>query len=421
MTFAGAVPETALLERAAELSALDAAFDAGGRLVLLAGEAGVGKTSLLRRFCARAATARILWGDCDALFTLSALGPLTDIAAATGGELADLVDAGRPPHEVAAALLGELARRDPAIVVFEDVHWADEATLDVLRLLGRRVATVPALVVASYRDDELDRAHPLRITLGELSRCDATERLRLAPLSERAVAELAAAARRRRRAALPPDGREPVLRDRGAGRRRRGAAGDGPRRRPRPGHAAEPARAQGARRGRDRAGHRRAAAAGGAGRRRRDAARGVPVLRRARGGRQRRRLPARSRSRRGRGDASPGPPLRAAPAGARRLGRSRGACPPRLPRRRRGRRRGGAALRAGRRRARGVQRRAPRGRGPVRTGAALRRRTVAGGARRAARAPLARVLRDRPVRGGDRGPARRAGVPPAARRPPRRG
>ena len=93
---------------------------------------------------------------------------------------------------MAAALVRELARRDPAIVVFEDVHWADEATLDVLRLLGRRVATVPALVVASYRDDELDRAHPLRITLGELSRRETTDRLRLAPLSEDAVAELAA-------------------------------------------------------------------------------------------------------------------------------------------------------------------------------------------------------------------------------------
>jgi hypothetical protein len=83
-------------------------------------------------------------------------------------------------------------RGDPAIVVFEDVHWADEATLDVLRLLGRRIATVPALLVASYRDDELDRAHPLRVTLGELSRRDVTDRLRLVPLSVAAVAELAA-------------------------------------------------------------------------------------------------------------------------------------------------------------------------------------------------------------------------------------
>ena len=148
---------------------------------------------LLRRFCARhAGTARILWGECDGLFTLSPLGPLVDIAEVTGGELADLVADGAPPHAVAAAVLRDLAGRLPAIVVFEDVHWADDATLDVLRLLSRRLSTVPALLVASYRDDELDRGHPLRVALGELSRREATDRLRLVPLSMEAVAELAA-------------------------------------------------------------------------------------------------------------------------------------------------------------------------------------------------------------------------------------
>ena len=189
--------ETALLERSASLDALDAAFatatSSGGRLMLAAGEAGVGKTVLLRRFCARhAGTARILWGECDGLFTLSPLGPLVDIAEVTGGELADLVAEGAPPHAVAAAVLRDLAGGMPSIVVFEDVHWADDATLDVLRLLSRRLSTVPALLVASYRDDELDRAHPLRIALGELSRREATDRLRLVPLSLEAVAELAA-------------------------------------------------------------------------------------------------------------------------------------------------------------------------------------------------------------------------------------
>jgi ATP/maltotriose-dependent transcriptional regulator MalT len=184
--------ETALLERRAALDALDGAFAARGRLVLVAGEAGVGKTVLLRRFCDRHdETARVLWGDCDGLFTLSPLGPLVDIAAVTGGELAEVIADGAPPHAVAAAVLGELGR-EPAIVVFEDVHWADDATLDVLRLLSRRIATVPALLVATYRDDELDRAHPLRIALGELARREATERLRLVPLSAEAVGELAA-------------------------------------------------------------------------------------------------------------------------------------------------------------------------------------------------------------------------------------
>jgi DNA-binding CsgD family transcriptional regulator len=190
--------EAPLLERAAAIDALDAALaeaaaGRGGRLVLVAGEAGVGKTVLLRRFCERHAdSARILWGDCDALFTLSPLGPLVDIASVTGGELAERVSEGAPAHAVAAAALAALGRGDPAIVVFEDAHWADEPTLDVLRLLGRRIAGVPALLIASYRDDELDRTHPLRVALGELGRHDATSRLRLVPLSAAAVAELAA-------------------------------------------------------------------------------------------------------------------------------------------------------------------------------------------------------------------------------------
>ena len=183
--------DTQLLERASQLDALDTAFAAGGRLVLVAGEAGVGKTVLLRRFCERHA-ARVLWGDCDALFTLSPLGPLVDIAAVTGGELEALVADGAPAHAVASALLRELAGREPTIVVFEDVHWADEATLDVLRLLSRRIAGLPALLVASYRDDELARAHPLRVAVGELSRRDVTDRIRLTTLSARAVAVLAA-------------------------------------------------------------------------------------------------------------------------------------------------------------------------------------------------------------------------------------
>ncbi len=75
--------------------------------------------------------------------------------------------------------------------MLEDLHWADEATLDVLRLLARRLGAVPALVVATYRDDELDNAHPLRRVLGEFATSDVVRRMGLAPLSPAAVAELA--------------------------------------------------------------------------------------------------------------------------------------------------------------------------------------------------------------------------------------
>ncbi len=186
-----------LLERSSELeqlrSALAAVDDTGrGRLVLVGGEAGVGKTALLRHFCdEQDAAARILWGACDALFTPPPLGPLLEVVHATGGRLEELVHSEATPHAVATALMDELASRRPTILVLEDLHWGDEATLDVVRLLGRRMETVSALVLASYRDDELDRDHPLRFVLGELAPGRAVERLSLAPLSPDAVAALA--------------------------------------------------------------------------------------------------------------------------------------------------------------------------------------------------------------------------------------
>jgi DNA-binding CsgD family transcriptional regulator/tetratricopeptide (TPR) repeat protein len=186
-----------LLERSGELSALGEALAAvvsggQGRIVLVAGEAGIGKTALLHRFCAGlgGGSARVLRAGCDPLFTPRPLGPVLDLAGVVGGELAACAARGARPWEVAAALLRELAA-GPSVLVLEDVHWADEATLDVIRLVGRRVTEVPMLLVLSWRDDELDRAHPLRIVLGDLPGSDRVTRLALAGLSPRAVAELA--------------------------------------------------------------------------------------------------------------------------------------------------------------------------------------------------------------------------------------
>src|SRR6266545_1238613 len=186
-----------LLERGAELSVLADRLDAversaRGQVLLVRGEAGVGKTTLLRRFCdQRGQPVRILWGACDPLFTPSPLGPLRAVAEGSGGELGAAVERGAMPYEVARSLARELGARAPSVFVLEDVHWADEATLDVLRLLARRVEAVPALVVVSYRDDQLDRAHPLRIVLGELATSRAVGRVRLGRLSPVAVARLA--------------------------------------------------------------------------------------------------------------------------------------------------------------------------------------------------------------------------------------
>jgi DNA-binding CsgD family transcriptional regulator len=185
------------LERGDDLRALEDSLFAvrassQGRLVLVAGEAGVGKTALIARFCeSQRGSVRVLWGACEPLLTPRPLGPLCDVAETTGGELEELVVRGARPYEVASALIRALVGLGVTVLVLDDLHWADEATLDVVRLLGRRVGSVPALVVASFRDDELDRAQELRIVVGELA--GSPVRLKLAPLSLPAVSELARA------------------------------------------------------------------------------------------------------------------------------------------------------------------------------------------------------------------------------------
>ncbi|MGA9857772.1 MAG: AAA family ATPase [Solirubrobacteraceae bacterium] len=196
MSAGGLQPADALLERDHELSVLgglltSVASRGQGDLVMVGGEAGAGKTALLRRFCEIEGTrARVLWGRCEPLHTPRPLGPLMDIAEATGGELKDLLSRAPRPHEVVAALLAELRTHAPTVLVLEDVHWADEATLDALALLAGRVAAAPALALVSYRDDELGNAAQLQFVLGELVR--RPRRLRLERLSFPAVAILAA-------------------------------------------------------------------------------------------------------------------------------------------------------------------------------------------------------------------------------------
>jgi DNA-binding CsgD family transcriptional regulator len=188
--------EQELLERTSFIAALDEAFAdvrAGqGRLALVSGEAGIGKTALVRRFCSEHRDdTRLLWGACDGLHTPRPLGPFVDIALESGHRLADVVERGDKPQAVFAALRDEVQARKPTIVVLEDVHWADEATLDILRLVGRRVESIGALVIATYRDDELDRTHPLRIVVGELGTSTGILRIALPALSFDAVTELA--------------------------------------------------------------------------------------------------------------------------------------------------------------------------------------------------------------------------------------
>jgi DNA-binding CsgD family transcriptional regulator/tetratricopeptide (TPR) repeat protein len=180
-----------LLERDAAMRQLETALrDAErgeGRVALVGGEAGIGKTTLVERFTrGHSPRVRVLWGACDALFTPRPLGPVHDIAAQISGTLPSLLTRTADRTRIFSAMLAELQGR-PVIAVIEDVHWADEATLDLLRFLGRRITRTAALLVLTYRDDELGPGHPLRTVLGDLASSPATLRIPLSPLSEHAV------------------------------------------------------------------------------------------------------------------------------------------------------------------------------------------------------------------------------------------
>jgi DNA-binding CsgD family transcriptional regulator len=186
-----------LLERDAQLSELTARLEqvigrSRGHVVLISGEAGIGKTALLHAFRdGLSPSTRSLWAACDPLFTPRPLGPLLDIALSTEGEFREHVQGEGKPHDIAFALMEELEAPAPTVLVIEDLHWADEATLDVVRLVARRIESVPALVALTYRDEELDRTHPLRVLLGELSPAGPATRMELDRLSRRAVTTLA--------------------------------------------------------------------------------------------------------------------------------------------------------------------------------------------------------------------------------------
>lgn len=171
---------------------LEAAGGGEGSLVLLAGEAGVGKTSLVHAFVEQLdARVLVISGACDPLTTPRPLGPLYDFTDQPGSGLDNLeLDQGERTHAFAELVdrLGHSVR--PIVMVIEDVHWADEGTLDFLRYVGRRVEATKAMVVCTYRDDEVAATHPLRPVLGQLIPLSSTSRMVMKPLSLDAVRQI---------------------------------------------------------------------------------------------------------------------------------------------------------------------------------------------------------------------------------------
>src|SRR5215472_128094 len=161
-----------------------------GRIVFVEGEAGVGKTALIRELRVRLPSETALFESaCDPLTTPMPLGPVYDVAAQIGGRLQRLLTEEAARADVFQALI-DAVRARPSVLVIEDVHWADDATHDLLRFLGRRIGTTQALVVATLRADEVHAKHPLRAVIGDLAAQTAVVRLTVPPLSIDAVRTL---------------------------------------------------------------------------------------------------------------------------------------------------------------------------------------------------------------------------------------
>jgi DNA-binding CsgD family transcriptional regulator len=181
-----------LIERAGFLATLQKEFanlaEGEGHCIFVSGEAGIGKTSLIKAFCKELKPRyNIYQGTCDALFTPRPLAPLYDILLQIRKGIpenhADMEDR----TAFFTSLFYELNKQPEAsLIVFEDIHWADEATLDFIKFLARRITQLPCLFILTYRDDEIHSRHPLRNVLGQLPP-DSFTRLRLAPLSREAV------------------------------------------------------------------------------------------------------------------------------------------------------------------------------------------------------------------------------------------
>ena len=165
-----------------------------GSIVIVGGEAGIGKTTLLQAFSRNVqGNTKILWGGCEPLFTARPLGPLHDMAYSIDTSIRTLFEQRVAQDRLFPAVLNALQNmRHSSILIFEDVHWADNATLDFIKYIGRRIALLRVALVLSLRSDEVGNNHPLSQVLGDLP-ANLIARIELKPLSPQGVLEMAKA------------------------------------------------------------------------------------------------------------------------------------------------------------------------------------------------------------------------------------
>ncbi len=181
-----------LLEREEIIGTLRNCFDCvtedGGQIVLVCGEAGIGKSSMIEAFLkALPLPVTHVIGLCDPLYTPRPLGPVRDICFG-------ILGTGLNESEDALFFEGFVGRvsalRRPAVLVMEDLHWADQRSLDWLNYIGRRISQLPILLIGSFRDDEVEATHPLRTALGGIPAARKWQ-ISMPPLSVEAIRMLA--------------------------------------------------------------------------------------------------------------------------------------------------------------------------------------------------------------------------------------
>ncbi len=174
-------------------AAAGAALSGAGSTIVIGGEAGAGKTALINSLVRDSRGLRFLRGDSEALFTPRPFGPLRDMAAALDRRVSDLLDQLAPQDAIFRAVMTAIQDSpQPTVIIFEDVHWADDSTLDLIKYLGRRIGYLRAVLIVSVRSDELSADHPLTQVLGDLP-AEFTHRIVLEPLSVEGIAALTGA------------------------------------------------------------------------------------------------------------------------------------------------------------------------------------------------------------------------------------
>jgi len=186
----------ALIERDGFMASLQQHFEdisgGEGHCVFISGEAGIGKTALVKAFCKKQTDeCSIYQGACDALFTPRPLAPLYDILWQVNKDRWPASPSSEDRSALFADFFQELSiQKGKLLIVFEDIHWADEGTLDFIRFFVRRIYKLPCLFILTYRDNEIHSIHPLRNVLGQLPP-DSFTKLMVTPLSKQAVVEMA--------------------------------------------------------------------------------------------------------------------------------------------------------------------------------------------------------------------------------------